>query len=643
MKSKLPFILLLGFWLLSSSAEAIGNAGTDFWLSFPYALNVFSGARQTIVLLLSGGTATTATVLDPGIGVPATYPITPGATTAVTITSTDQLKTIGNDTITHAGIHVTAPDDITVYGVNYITENTDGFLALPTASLGTSYIVMGYPNTLAGQFTEFSIVGTQNGTNVTITPSISTYSRVGGVPYTLTLNQGDTYELAAKNQGSDLTGSLIQSSAPLAVFTNDSCAFVPNGSYENCNQLLEELWPTNSWGTQFVTIPLATRSGGDTFQFLASTYGTTVNVNGTAVASLNSGQYATKTITGPAFITANYPIDVAQYSNSTTYDGSNNADPFMITVPPVAQYTTSYIISVLGPNFGFSPNYENIFVPTSAVGTVLLDGVAIPAGAFTLIGASGYSGAAVSVTAATHVLFGPTAFGVLAYGFNRLDGYGYPGGLLVSVINTPVPTPTFTPTFTPTQTFTVTQTSSPTHSPTPTPTFTLTQTSSPTYSPSPTYSFTLTLTPTATSTFTPTFTLTPTDTSTRTPTVTNTPTRTYTPTMTYTRTNTPTATNTFTCQGSLYVSRNLYRPLIDQPPLFIRTTLCVSGPYSVKIYDSAGELVRVLRDNHNQMAGPDQVEWDGKNKIGTLIASGVYIIRLTEPFSAHSARVVVIH
>lgn len=351
--------------------------------------------------------------------------------------------------VTHLGIQVMALGDITVYGLSYSLYNTDGYLGLPVSALGTDYIVMAFDVDSALNDSEFSIVGTQNGTSVTITPSTAADTRPASVPYTINLNQGDTYELGSTIVGSDLTGTQIQSNNPIAVFGNNSSANVPTSVYGSSNQTLEELWPTNDWGTNFVTIPLATRTGGDTFRFLASVNGTSVTVNGVAVATLNQGQFSQQNIGGPDWITANNPIYVAQYSNSRDYDYNNISDPFMITVPPTTAFGTTYLTSVLDPSFGFTPNYENIFVPTSAVGAVSLDGAAIPAGSFSPILGSGYSGAAVSVSAAEHVLTGPVPFGDLIYGFALADGYGYSAGSLASDIAatmtpSPVPIPTNT-------------------------------------------------------------------------------------------------------------------------------------------------------------------------------------------------------
>jgi hypothetical protein len=96
------------------------------------------------------------------------------------------------------------------------------------------------------------------------------------------------------------------------------------------------------------------------------------------------------------------------------------------------------------------------------------------------------------------------------------------------------------------------------------------------------------------------------------------------------------------CNSTFYVSRNMYFPATDLPQLFVRCDLCFQGPYSVKVYNSAGEKVKTLRDNSNQPAGPDQVPWDGKNDAQVGVASGVYIIVMIDTFTYHEARVVVI-
>src|SRR5271170_6024807 len=117
----LTFILLtFGLLLTASSAWALGSAGQEFWLGFPYP---FGGTPKALLLLLSSNTNTTATVTEPGMA-PVAYPIVPGATTKVVLQNTDVMNIGSDNTVTHQGIHFTAPDDITVYGIDYISAAT---------------------------------------------------------------------------------------------------------------------------------------------------------------------------------------------------------------------------------------------------------------------------------------------------------------------------------------------------------------------------------------------------------------------------------------------------------------------------------------------------------------------------------------
>ena len=152
----------------------------------------------------------------------------------------------------------------------------------------------------------------------------------------------------------------------------------------------------------------------------------------------------------------------------------------------------------------------------------------------------------------------------------------------------------------PTDTFTPTQT------PTPTPSFT------PTDTPTPTATFTATLSPTETLTPTPTFTPTNTPTPTSTFTETFTPTITYTPTQTYTPTPIP--------PDDFWVSRNLYRPGFDFPPLYVRINLGVTGLYTLRVYNTAGELVRTLRQGRITQPVSEEVEWNAENDRGEPVA-----------------------
>lgn len=108
------------------------------------------------------------------------------------------------------------------------------------------------------------------------------------------------------------------------------------------------------------------------------------------------------------------------------------------------------------------------------------------------------------------------------------------------------------------------------------------------------------------------------------------------------QTPTPTATPFNSCSNSLSVSKNIFYPLNGET-VDLNVNLCENGNYQLDIFNSAGELVRVLRSNGNQAALQEQVLWDGKNTQGETAASGIYVIRYTNPTDAIEAKVILIH
>lgn len=208
------------------------------------------------------------------------------------------------------------------------------------------------------------------------------------MPYTVTLNQGETYQLGSPAYGSDLSGSLVSANKPIALFGGNQCTDIPLG-YAACDHVVEQLPPTTTWGKSFVTLPLATRRNGDTFRILAAKDNTEVRVDGVPVATLNKGQFHEQIITGPAAITASQPVLVAQYSNSSSFDGVTS-DPFMMLVPPYEQFLNGYTVTT--PATGFAVNYINVVASNADIGNVKVDGVPIPPANFQPIMGSSFSG-----------------------------------------------------------------------------------------------------------------------------------------------------------------------------------------------------------------------------------------------------------
>jgi hypothetical protein len=408
-------------------ALAVGAAdslGTDFWVAFPGNLS-----PGTLSLFITGPTATSGTVAIPGLAFSQAFTVTPGNVTTVVVPTNAEIDT--SDVVENLGIHVTAGAEVTVYGLNRVQFTTDAYLGLPTDILGTSYIVEGYKNVDIVEGTEFAMVATQGATTVTIVPSVTTGTHTAGVAYNVTLNQGQTYQLRNTDASpADLSGTLVTSNKPVAVYGGHQCANIPAGQVA-CDYIVEEMTPTITWGKSFVTEPLATRTGGDTFRYLASTNATTVKVNGATVATLNRGQLFEQILTAASVITSDKPILVTQYSNSSSFDGVTS-DPFEVIIPPFEQFLNSYTVTT--PSEGFTSNFLNVVAPTTEVGNVKLDGVTVPSASFHAIPGSTFSGAQLSVALGAHSISGPQPFGLTVYGFADFDSYGYPGGLSLAPV-----------------------------------------------------------------------------------------------------------------------------------------------------------------------------------------------------------------
>jgi hypothetical protein len=414
-----------------------GSAGTEYWLTFPgnYAPDPTNPPAPQI--WVAGAPGIIGAVSIPGLTAPFVAPFTipAGGVATVTLPAVADLGN-ANDQVQSNAVHVTASSPVTVYGMNHILYTTDAYLGLSTRGLGLTYLVMAYQNDFSGvpelNGSQFAIAAAQDNTTVTIVPAYAVGAHPVATPFNLTLSQGQTYQLRATNDyPADLTGTIIAADKPIAVFGGHQCANIPNSNTFFCDYIVEQMPPTELWGVNFITEPLSGRTGGDTFRIMALLNGTTVNVNGAPLSgTLSRGQFFEIRLSVAAQITANNPVLVAQFANSADYDPVpvSNADPFMVVLPPTPLYSSSYRVETPTADFGW--NYINLMASAAAVGQINLDGVAIAPGAFSAVGASGYSVAKVFVGTGPHTLFSSNSapFGVVVYGWNLYDAYGYPGG-----------------------------------------------------------------------------------------------------------------------------------------------------------------------------------------------------------------------
>ena len=317
---------------------------------------------------------------------------------------------------------------IVVYGLNFAQGSSDAFLALPCDQLPVAeyeYYAVSY-GTQSARTSRVLLVGCSDDTTVT-TPSS-----------TLTLNRLETYVIESEG---DITGTRIVSNKPISFFPSHQCAFVPAG-IAFCDHLTEQTPPTAIWGQSFLAASFLGRRSSEIFRILAAANATTVTVNCTTFAEPssfildNAGSWREISVGSDSFcsIESNRPILVMEFSLGFTLDDTGHGDPFMTMIPPVEQNSNNYVFSVL-PDF--STNFITVFVAPEFFQSdrIFIDRVSLQNSTWTEVYCtSGICGfiTRVPLQPGEHRLYHQGAdarVGLIAYGFNRANSYGYPGGL----------------------------------------------------------------------------------------------------------------------------------------------------------------------------------------------------------------------
>ena len=265
----------------------------------------------------------------------------------------------GKDT---KGIRITANKPISVYGYGWILLGPmhvgEGFLGLPVDVLGKEYIVPTY-SPVGSSIVQ--VVAQEDNTQVSFMLRLPRGGRVhygdrylySGNFINTTLNDLEVFQVQGD---SDLSGTVVTSSKPVAVFSGDDCTLVPADKHP-CNHLVEQIPPVSVWGKEFITNPTPNNFGGDEFHIIASKDNTDVNVDWQRKGTLNKGDKYNIPVpwNKTSLITTSNPSLVVQY---TSGDGS---PPSMSIVPPTQCSWNDYTVYVPGVDV-----YVNVIIDTAS-------------------------------------------------------------------------------------------------------------------------------------------------------------------------------------------------------------------------------------------------------------------------------------
>jgi hypothetical protein len=243
------------------------SQGTEFWMAFPSATTT-----QQYTLLVSAEQSAQVMVEIPHLGFVHAADVPAGGLTPITLPTATVMERVAKDIIENKGVHVVADQEVTIYAILDGQFSSDAYLALPVDALGHEHLIVSHTTGCSfrcGQ-SEFTVVAAQDNTTVTITPTIDAGNgRLAGVPYHIPLEEGQTYRVAGGSYVgfTELTGTSVIADKPVFVLGGNRVAQIPvNVGYGD--HIIEQMPSVSSWGRQFVTVPFATRIGGDTFKLL---------------------------------------------------------------------------------------------------------------------------------------------------------------------------------------------------------------------------------------------------------------------------------------------------------------------------------------------------------------------------------------
>jgi hypothetical protein len=351
----------------------------------------------------------------------------------------------------------------------------DASLLLPSTAMTGHYRVAGHGGILAvnprtgqpvGALNGYmAITGTADATTVTVKVAAGSQILAGtGIPATsgggtlsLTLGAGDVAELIATN-GSDISGSVVQATAPVQLITGHPCFEIPP-TQPACDHMEESVFPAETWGKDYVVTQPA-GPNGNTVPHQVRFYGNFDNTHLTynpptpppnCPTTLNAGQVVECGVGGACPITVDptqmyscgetsqdfevtgdQPFAVGTFTlgasvvDPSTQPPNQKGDPAQSFVTAVEQYRLKYVF--LAPD-DYPVNYVDIVAKTGT--TLTLDGQT-PTATPQAIGTSGYTVSRVQLgggQAGAHMLTASQPVGIQVVGYGSYTSYMYPGGL----------------------------------------------------------------------------------------------------------------------------------------------------------------------------------------------------------------------
>lgn len=285
-------------------------------------------------------------------------------------------------------LHIIATRNITVFASYDNNQSVDGFLAIPVEHLTRNYVAVS--RDAVPDPSHLVIAGLYDGTNAIINLRLlngtcTTAGYQNGTTISLTVNRFDVIGLSCSG---DLTGTVITSDHPVAVFSGNERAAIPTTS-PNAGLMIEMLIPLEYFGKSYVLTTTMQNPNGTIYRVVAHMDSSVVTVGSQDPVVLGVGEFHDfdTEVTGTQILVSTHTVMVIAYGKVVV---GNLGGVFMATVPPINSfykrpfydfrklvvvpmtylYVTVYYNTTMNPNITFGSPDVIEHIPGSDIGVL---------------------------------------------------------------------------------------------------------------------------------------------------------------------------------------------------------------------------------------------------------------------------------
>ena len=472
MIKKIHLFACLGLMLVSLEGftQNLSNKGREFWVGYGHhqfmepgqnnsqEMVLYFSAEQTanVVVTVKGRTATQVLnyTVPAGTVIASSYMPKAGALDCRLYDVPPTFGGNGGEGVFNLSIHIESDVPIVAYAHTFGSASSGATMLMPVETYGYAYVSINSRQTYANNcFSWAYVVASHDNTVVEIIPSVLTrLNKPAGVPFTVTLNKGQIYQVIGANPTNsanalEVSGTKFRSIAnpagecyPIAVFSGSSRTTNPiscgSGGGDNDNQ---QLLPTQAWGKRYLTAPTSRSTAAN--QFMRNSYKvlvkdptTQVTLNGAPIPGpLQQGSFYFFESSSADLIQADKPIMVAQFMTGGNCMGGGVGDPEMIYISPLEQ-GIKRIGFYRNNREAITTNYLTLIIPNNGVPSLRIDGSPAFDHSYPHPQLPNYTVVIKrwSSAQAQAIAYSDSAFTAITYGLGSVESYGYNAGTLIN-------------------------------------------------------------------------------------------------------------------------------------------------------------------------------------------------------------------